>query len=98
MIPRDKLLHILAGALIAAATWAVSGDAAAGIVAAVVIGAGKELWDAGQPDHTPDVWDAIATAAGGVLLWAVVSVALPMLDTEQRRIAGAEVAERKQPV
>lgn len=98
MIPRDKLLHILAGALIAAVAWAASGDAAAGIVAAVVIGAGKELWDAGQPDRTPDVLDAIATAAGGVLLWAVVSLALPMLDNEQRRIAGAEVAERKQPV
>ena len=94
MIPRDKLLHLVAGALIAGAVWAVSGDAAAGIVAAVVIGAGKELLDAGSDgERTPDVWDAVATAAGGVLLWAVVSGTMAAFETEQRFIAGAEVSQ-----
>ena len=64
-MPPDKLLHILAGAAIAAALlpWGVIPALLAVVVAAV----GKELWDA-QGHGTPDHIDALVTVAGGVLM------------------------------
>ena len=64
-IPIDKIAHTLAGAAIAAALlpWGVIPALLAVIVAAV----GKELWDA-QGHGTPDVYDALATVIGGVLM------------------------------
>ena len=61
----DKITHALAGAAIAAALlpWGVIPALLAVIVAAV----GKELWDA-QGHGTPDVYDALATVIGGVLM------------------------------
>ena len=61
----DKITHTLAGAAIAAAMlpWGVILAMMAVIVAAV----GKELWDA-QGHGTPDVYDALATVIGGVLM------------------------------
>lgn len=64
-IPIDKIAHTLAGAAIAAALmpWGVIPALLAVVVAAV----GKELWDA-QGHGTPDVYDAMATVIGGVLM------------------------------
>lgn len=65
MMQLDKITHALAGAAIAAALlpWGVIPALLAVIVAAV----GKELWDA-QGHGTPDVYDALATVIGGVLM------------------------------
>ena len=65
MMQLDKITHALAGAAIAAALmpWGVIPALLAVIVAAV----GKELWDA-QGHGTPDVYDALVTVIGGVLM------------------------------
>lgn len=65
MMQLDKITHALAGAAIAAALlpWGVIPALLAVVVAAV----GKELWDA-QGHGTPDVYDAMATVIGGVLM------------------------------
>lgn len=65
MPPLDKLLHTLAGAAIAAAMmpWGVI----PAVLAVVVAGAGKEVWDA-QGHGTPDHIDALVTVIGGVLM------------------------------
>lgn len=64
-IPHDKLLHILGGMAIfmaavpfAGPVWALALAGAAGVL--------KELHDMRRRDkHTPEVWDALATTAGG---------------------------------
>lgn len=64
-IHQDKLLHILAGLVVfmagvpfAGPAWAFALAGAAGVL--------KELYDMRSRDkHTPDLWDAVATAAGG---------------------------------
>lgn len=72
----DKITHTLAGAAIAAALlpWGVIPALLAVIVAAV----GKELWDA-QGHGTPDVYDALATVIGGVLMLGWLSYIAPIL-------------------
>ena len=61
----DKITHTLAGAAIAAALlpWGFI----PALVAVVIAAVGKELWDA-QGHGAPDVYDALATAIGGVLM------------------------------
>ena len=65
MMQLDKITHALAGAAIAAALlpWGVIPALLAVLVAAV----GKAVWDA-QGHGTPDVYDALATVIGGVLM------------------------------
>lgn len=65
MMQLDKITHALAGAAIAATLlpWGVIPALLAVIVAAV----GKELWDA-QGHGAPDVYDALVTVIGGVLM------------------------------
>lgn len=60
----DKWKHFGVGLLVAALIYPVLGiwTAAAG---ATVAGIGKEIWDKHhQPEQTPELWDALATAAG----------------------------------
>lgn len=64
-IPQDKLLHILAGLAIFMVAVPIAGPAWAFVLAGVV-GLLKELYDMHHQDsHTPDLLDAVATAAGG---------------------------------
>lgn len=64
-LPQDKLLHILVGLAIFMAgvpfvgpAWAFALTGAVGVL--------KELYDTRHRDkHTPELWDAVATAAGG---------------------------------
>lgn len=65
-IPIDKQAHALGGAVISLALGYVF-PIYVGIAAAVVAGALKEAYDKLHPDtHTVDVWDFIATSAGGL--------------------------------
>jgi len=64
-MPLDKITHTLAGAAIAAALLPFGVIPA--VLAVVVAGVGKEVWDA-QGHGTPDRIDALVTVAGGVLM------------------------------
>lgn len=65
-IPHDKLLHILGGLIVFIAALPFVGPAWA-LALATAVGALKELlYDLPRRDrHTPEVWDALATIAGG---------------------------------
>lgn len=65
MMQLDKITHALAGAAIAAALLPLGVTPA--LLAIVIAAVGKELWDA-QGHGTPDVYDAMATVIGGVLM------------------------------
>ena len=75
-VATDKLLHILAGAAIAAALlpWGVIPAMLAVVVAAV----GKELWDA-QGHGTPDRIDALVTVAGGAAMLGWLLLIAPLI-------------------
>ena len=65
-IPPDKALHLIGGVLIYAVAHFVS--PMVGLIAVAVAAAGKEIYDYFHQDkHTPDVMDALATVAGGLL-------------------------------
>lgn len=64
----DKLLHAFCGALIGVLFMPVGAMWAAGAV--FVAGVGKELFDHFRHGK-PDVWDAIATFAGGGVAVAI---------------------------
>lgn len=65
-LPHDKLLHFAVGVLIYAAAHFIS--PVVGMVAVTVAAVGKEVYDyANRDKHTPDVWDAITTIAGGAV-------------------------------
>jgi hypothetical protein len=66
-LPADKVLHFAAGVVLFAVALPFIGATYA-LAFAVIAGFAKELYDALHKDkHTPDIWDALATAAGGVL-------------------------------
>lgn len=63
----DKKAHAFAGAAIAATVALYTGSAHAGLLAGIVAGALKELWD--RAGHgTPDLKDFLATAAGATVV------------------------------
>lgn len=65
-LPHDKALHIIAGVLIYASAHFVS--PVVGLSAVAVAAVGKEIYDYFNRDkHTPEVMDAVATIAGGLL-------------------------------
>ena len=64
-LPHDKALHVIVGVLAYMVFHFVS--PVVGLAAAAVAAVGKEIYDYMNRDrHTPDVWDAVATMAGGV--------------------------------
>lgn len=68
---RDKQLHLLAGMLLAALMYPFLGHLA--IAAAIAIGLIKEyMVDEIRPGGCPDIWDAVATALGALLVAAFV--------------------------
>jgi hypothetical protein len=72
-MPRDKALHIVVGGAIFSAAYVACtlvGFPALYPAAGAVVGAavGKEIYDYIHRDkHTPDLMDAVATIAGGVV-------------------------------
>ena len=66
-IPADKALHFAAGAILFAVAVPFTGPQYA-LALAVIAGFFKELYDAlNKENHTPDIWDALVTSAGGAL-------------------------------
>jgi ABC-type nickel/cobalt efflux system permease component RcnA len=67
MIPLDKQAHFFSGGTIAA--MALPFGLAVAVVVLGVAAFGKEVYDKFHPEnHTADIWDAIATLAGGALI------------------------------
>jgi len=63
-IPQDKCGHFIAGLLIYAPLHFI--DPVVGLLGVAVAAVGKEVYDYLHRDnHTPDVWDAVATMLGG---------------------------------
>lgn len=73
VVPQDKANHFLYGAVIFSAVYVVAFFAALPALpiaagAVVGIGVGKEIYDRRNKEtHTPDIKDALATVAGGVV-------------------------------
>lgn len=64
-IPKDKLLHFIAGVVVYSIALTFIGPANAFLMS-VLIGLLKEIVDLFNPDSTPDVYDFTATALGGI--------------------------------
>lgn len=62
-IPSDKIAHCLGGVILFAIGQLFGQGLALAVIGAVV----KELYDRQHANHTPDVWDAVATILGGLL-------------------------------
>lgn len=63
-IPHDKLLHFAAGVLAYLAFHFI--NAQVGLIAALFVAVGKEVYDHKQ-DRKPDFNDALATMFGGIV-------------------------------
>lgn len=65
---KDKMQHAIAGAAVGGITTFATDRASWGCAAAVVVGAGKEAYDAMHPDkHTASFKDFAVTAIGGCI-------------------------------
>ena len=71
-IEQDKILHFLAGLLIAILGGVII-DPITGIGLAIAAGIAKECYD-DYHDKKIEVWDAVATAIGGCVGFTVVSI------------------------
>jgi hypothetical protein len=66
-IPSDKVAHFASGSVLFALCLPFIAPSNA-LVLVILAGLLKELYDARHKDtHTPDIWDAVATALGGTL-------------------------------
>lgn len=66
-IPADKVFHFTGGTILFALALPFTGPVYA-VAAVTIVGFLKEVYDSlHKQSHTPDVWDALATAAGGLL-------------------------------
>ena len=66
----DKANHIIYGASVYILATIVTQSPAVGLVACTAVGVGKEIYDSRDTNHhTPDVWDAVATVAGGLAIF-----------------------------
>ena len=64
MIAQDKLFHFLVGAVIGFAVTLLLGWVLACVVV-IIAAIGKEVYDKYHPNHTVDIYDAVATLLGG---------------------------------
>ena len=66
IMPKDKLLHFVAGSICSAFVYAITLNLTLAIGASVILGIGKEIYDS-RGHGTVEVLDAVATIAGGVV-------------------------------
>lgn len=64
-IPKDKLLHFIAGVVVYLIANVFT-DPFNAVAISVLIGALKEIYDSFDSKRTPDVFDFIATCLGGI--------------------------------
>lgn len=65
-IPKDKLLHFVAGSICATFVYVVIGSPMLAFGASALLGIAKEVYDS-RGHGTVEVADAVATALGGVV-------------------------------
>jgi hypothetical protein len=66
MIPKDKLLHFVAGLICSAFVYAITGSPILAFGASALLGIVKEIYDS-RGHGTVEVLDVVATVAGGVV-------------------------------
>ena len=74
-IPKDKLLHFVAGSICSAVVYLISGNLTLAIGASVAIGIAKEVYDS-RGHGTVEMLDAVATVAGGAVGVILVRVVI----------------------
>ena len=67
VVAPDKVSHFLAGAAITAIVTLYTGVPLWGVLACIIAGVGKELYDL-TGRGTPDIMDAVATVLGAVVI------------------------------
>ena len=65
-IPRDKLLHFIAGAIASIVVYVVTFNVTTAVAFSALLGIGKEVYDS-RGHGTVEVLDAVATVVGGVV-------------------------------
>lgn len=71
---KDKQQHLLMGVIVAGLLYPILGHFA--VVAAIGVGLIKEfVVDVILPSGEPDIWDAVATALGALLVGGIVGLA-----------------------
>ena len=65
-IPKDKLLHFVAGSICSIIVYLIIGNLTLAFGASVALGISKEVYDS-RGHGTVEVLDAVATALGGVV-------------------------------
>jgi len=69
-IKSDKLLHFIGGMLIQLISSRITPNPIWALLIVIVIGIGKEIYDNQHKEcHTPEILDAIATIAGGLVVY-----------------------------
>ncbi len=66
LLKEDKANHFIYGQAIFIISMILLGSPYWGLLVCVLFGAAKEAYDWWHPGHTPDWWDFIWTALGGV--------------------------------
>jgi hypothetical protein len=74
-IPKDKLLHFVAGSICSAFIYAVSGNLTLAIGASALLGIAKEVYDS-RGHGTVEVADAVATVGGGIVGTMIIRVVM----------------------
>lgn len=65
-IPRDKLLHFVAGSIASIVVYAATFNVTIAVSFSTLLGIGKEVYDS-RGHGTVEVADAVATVLGGVV-------------------------------
>lgn len=65
-IPKDKLLHFVAGSIASIVAYVVTFDTTIAVSFSALLGIGKEVYDS-RGHGTVEVLDAVATVLGGVV-------------------------------
>jgi hypothetical protein len=84
-IAKDKIAHLVVGAVVAIAAIALVlmaeewGALLPAALAAAAVGVAYELVQGYRGDGTPDPMDALATAIGGLLVAVVIGIVVPVL-------------------
>ena len=74
-IPKDKLLHFVAGLICATFVYLITLNITLAIGASVILGIAKEVYDS-MGHGTVEILDAVATAVGGVVGVILVRVVI----------------------
>lgn len=73
-IQPDKALHFIAGQAAFIVAFLLSGNAEYGLAASCIAGVGKEAYDKIVKKGKIDVFDALATIAGGLIPYLLMAV------------------------